>query len=296
MLEDVAAFCQYLRAECGLADNTVISYRRDLNRFAQWLAEAGCKRLSDLTLSTLAGYVSFLSRERLASASVARHIVSLKMFFRFLVLEGRLAESSAELLATPSLWQRVPAVLSEKQVDTLLSAPGPNDPFAARDRAILETLYATGCRVSEVAALQINDLKLDFGFCQCTGKGDKQRLVPLGSKSRQAIEQYMSGQRKKLAERNPTVPFVFLNRLGNRLTRVMIWMIVKKYVLRSGLPSRASPHTLRHSFATHLLSGGADLRLVQEMLGHSNIATTQIYTHVDRNRLRAIHKKFHPRA
>jgi integrase/recombinase XerD len=296
VLEDVAAFCHYLKAECGLADNTAISYRRDLARFARWLSESACTKLDDLTLTRLSGYLTFLSKEKLAAPSIARHIVSLKMFFRFLVLEGRIGESAAELLGTPSLWQRVPTVLSTEQIDRLLCAPGDKDKFAARDRAMLETLYATGCRVSEVASLQVTDLKLDFGFCQCTGKGDKQRIVPLGRKACQSLEGYLTGQRGELARRNPTVPWVFLNRMGDRLTRVMIWILVKKYAARAGLPSRASPHTLRHSFATHMLTGGADLRLVQEMLGHSNIATTQLYTHVDRTRLRAIHKKFHPRA
>jgi integrase/recombinase XerD len=296
VLEDISAFCQYLRAECGLAENTSISYRRDLIRFAGWLAANQCSKLDQLTLSKLAGYVAFLSREKLSPASSARHIVSLKMFFRFLVLEGRISESAAELLSTPSLWQRVPTVLTPEQIDQLLAAPGTDDQFASRDRAMLETLYATGCRVSEVASLQMNDLKLDFGFCQCTGKGDKQRIVPLGSKARAALEDYISGQRQELIRRNPAAPWVFLNRLGDRLTRVMIWILVKKYALRAGLPRSASPHTLRHSFATHMLAGGADLRLVQEMLGHANIATTQLYTHVDRARLRAIHKQFHPRA
>jgi integrase/recombinase XerD len=265
-------------------------------RFATWLADSGCSDLAGITLRELAGYVGFLAREKLAAASTARHIVSLKMFFRFLVLEGRIPESAAELLNTPSLWQRVPQVLSEQQVDKLLGAPCMDDRYFLRDRALLETLYATGCRVSEVAGLQVGDLKLDFGFCQCTGKGDKQRIVPLGRRAREALEQYLVELRPSLAANSPTAPWVFLNRLGSRISRVMIWILVKKYSLRAGLPRRVSPHTLRHSFATHLLAGGADIRIVQEMLGHSNIATTQLYTHVDRPRLRAIHAKFHPRA
>jgi integrase/recombinase XerD len=218
------------------------------------------------------------------------------MFFRFLVLEARISESAAELLNAPSLWQRVPQVLSEEQVDRLLGAPASDDRYVSRDRALLETLYATGCRVSEVAGLRMPDLRLDLGFCQCTGKGDKQRIVPLGRKARLALEQYVASQRAELTKSNAAVPWVFLNRLGGRLSRVMIWHLVKKYAQRAGLPRRVSPHTLRHSFATHLLAGGADLRIVQEMLGHSNLATTQLYTHVDRARLRAIHRKFHPRA
>jgi len=296
VLEAVASFANYLRAECGLAENTTAAYRRDLQRFCRWLAEAGCSDIEKVTLRQLAGYVGFLTREQLAPASAARHTVSLKMFFRFLVLDGRVSESAAELLRSPSLWQRVPQLLSESQVDKLLASPGPDDRFAARDRALLETLYATGCRVSEVAGLRLADLKLDYGFCQCTGKGDRQRIVPLGRSARSALQTYLDGQRAELARRDPTAPWLFLNRSGNRMSRVMIWMLVKKYSARAGLPRRVSPHTLRHSFATHLLAGGADLRLVQEMLGHSNIATTQFYTHVDPSRLRAIHQKFHPRA
>lgn len=296
MLEDVTAFCHYLRAECGLAENTAESYRRDLCRFVRWLHGLGGVGLEQLTLRHLAGYLSFMAEEKLAPASTARHVVSLKMFFRFLVLEARISESAAELLSSPSLWQRVPQVLSEEQVDRLLGAPTPDDRYVSRDRALLETLYATGCRVSEVSGLRLTDLRLDLGFCQCTGKGEKQRIVPLGRKARVAIEEYLAGQRAELTKPSAAAPWVFLNRLGGRLSRVMIWHLVKKYSQRAGLPRRVSPHTLRHSFATHLLAGGADLRFVQEMLGHSNLATTQLYTHVDRARLRAIHQKFHPRA
>ena len=296
MLEWVTSFAHYLRAECGLAENTVLAYRRDLARFARWLDELGTADLDTLTLTQLAGYTSFLSRERLAPASMARHIVSLKMFFRYLVLEQHVSESAAELLNAPSLWQRVPQVLSEAQVDRLLESPCLDDRYRARDRALLEMLYATGCRVSEVSQLVLADLRLQEGFCQCTGKGDKQRIVPLGGKARSALTDYLGGQRGDLARRQPAVPWVFLNRLGGRLSRVMIWHLVKKYARRAGLPDRVSPHTLRHSFATHMLAGGVDLRLVQEMLGHSNIATTQLYTHVDQARLKAIHRKFHPRA
>ena len=296
VLEEITSFCHYLRAECGLAENTALAYRRDLARFTRWLDGLGVSGLEGLTLQQLGGYVGFLHGEKLAPASAARHVISLRMFFRFLVLEGRISESAAELLNSPSLWQRVPQVLSEPQVERLLTAPAGEDRYRARDRALLETLYATGCRVSEVAGLRLTDLALDAGFCQCTGKGDKQRLVPLGGKARQAIGEYLACPRAELAGAHAGATWVFLNRLGGRLSRVMIWHLVKKYARRAGLPARVSPHTLRHSFATHLLAGGADLRLVQEMLGHSHIATTQLYTHVDRTRLRAIHQKFHPRA
>jgi integrase/recombinase XerD len=295
VLEDASAFCHYLAAECGLADNTVAAYRRDLTRFARWVADAVHGSYERLTIRELAGYLTFLSRERLAAASVARHVVSLRMFFRFLVLESRITTSAAELLNTPSLWERVPQVLSQSQVDRLLAAPGPQDRYGERDLALLETLYATGCRVSEVSALQLTDLRLDYGFLQCTGKGDKQRLVPLGRQACQAIERYTTGQRRELCEKKPAAPWVFLNRFGGRLSRITIWSLVKRYAPRAGLPASVSPHTLRHSFATHMLAGGADIRFVQEMVGHANIATTQHYTHVDPTRLRSVHQKFHPR-
>jgi integrase/recombinase XerD len=193
------------------------------------------------------------------------------------------------------LWERIPQVLSPDSVEKLLSAPQASDRFYLRDRAILETLYATGCRVSEVAGLKLVDLYLDSAFCKCLGKGSKQRVVPLGRPAIEALKNYLDELRPKLTQNAPDAPWVFVSRGGRALTREMLWVLVKKYVTRVGLSVRVSPHTLRHSFATHLLAGGADLRTVQELLGHANIRTTQQYTHVDRDRLKAIHQKFHPR-
>jgi len=230
----------------------------------------------------------------LAPPSVARHLVSLKMLYRFLRLEERATATAVDLLASPTLWERVPKVLSPDQVETLLNAPQPGDRFYGRDKAILETLYATGCRASEVVDLQLNDLHLDSAFCKCTGKGSKQRIVPLGRKAIEALRNYVGALRGELiADGQATT--VFVSRRGRPLTRIMLWCLVKKYVRRAGLPIKFSPHSLRHSFATHLLAGGADLRTVQELLGHASIATTQNYTHVDRDRLKAIHRQFHPR-
>jgi integrase/recombinase XerD len=200
-----------------------------------------------------------------------------------------------DLLASPALWQRIPQVLSPENVNKLLDAPGPLDRYFLRDRAILETLYATGSRASEVVNLQLPDLHLDGGFCKCHGKGNKQRIVPLGRIAINALRAYLEKQRVQLVQSSPQTNWVFVSRGGKRLTREMLWVIVKKYVKRAGLHSKVSPHTLRHSFATHLLAGGADLRTVQELLGHSSIRTTQRYTHVDRDRLRMIHRQFHPR-
>jgi integrase/recombinase XerD len=246
------------------------------------------------TLGELADYISFLHDEQLAPASAARHLVALKMFYRFLKLEDRADHSAVELLSSPTLWERIPTVLSPENVEKLLQAPLPADRFFLRDRALLETLYATGCRASEVVNLKLGDLHLGEKYCKAFGKGSKQRIVPLGSKAVSALRSYLGEDRPGLSAEMPA-EYVFLSRGGKKLDREVLWMIVKKYVRRAGLPKKTSPHTLRHSFATHLLSGGADLRAVQEMLGHSSIGTTQIYTHVDRNRLKEMHRKFHPR-
>lgn len=293
--EDLVAFRNYMKAERGMADNTLISYGHDLERFAAWVADAGMSDYHTPTLGELGHYITFLRDEKLSPASIARHLVSLKMFYRFLKLEELAQSTAVEMLSSPALWERIPQILSPESVDKLLSAPQAGDRFHLRDRAILETLYATGCRASEVVGLKLADLYLDSAFCRCLGKGNKQRIVPLGRAAITSLRTYLGENRPALTT-DPEAIWVFVSRGGRQLTREMLWVIVKKYVRRTGLPSKVSPHTLRHSFATHLLSGGADLRTVQELLGHSSIGTTQIYTHVDRERIKAIHKKFHPRA
>ncbi len=286
-------FLDYARTECHLSENTVAAYRRDLTRFFRWL---GKRDLLKLDIRTLADYPAWLRNEELAPASSARHIVALRVFFRYLQLEGVMTDNLAELLGTQKLWQRVPEVLSAKEVDRLLASPDHNDPHWRRDRAMLELLYATGCRASELTGLKVADVHLNDGYCICHGKGDKQRIVPLGRRSREAVESYLESDRKKLAQRQtPEQPWLLLSVRGKALRRERIWELLKKYAAREGLSAAASPHTLRHSFATHLLSGGADMRQVQEMLGHASIATTQIYTHVDVSRLRQVHQQYHPR-
>lgn len=288
------AFEDYLRSECHLAENTVAAYRRDIRRFREWLDG---RRIPDLTISELSDFVGWLHDQRLASSSIARHIVAMRMFFRYLQLEGALQDNLAELLGSQKLWQRIPEVLAPEVVDRLIAAPRRHrDPFWLRDRALLELLYATGCRASELSSLRIADVRLKEGYCKCHGKGDKQRLTPLGRSAREAVQKYQDEERPILAERGDEPPWLLLSRTGRRLRREAIWELVKKYALRAGAPVSISPHTLRHSFATHLLAGGADLRQVQEMLGHASIATTQIYTHVDQSRLKQVHRQFHPRA
>lgn len=288
------AFVRYLRSECHMADNTVQAYERDLRRFFEWL---GRRRVSGLKISELADYPAQLIEKNLAPASVSRHLASLKVFFRYLQLEGVLNENPAELLGSQKLWQRVPVVLSAKEIERLLAAPRKCSPWWRRDRAVLELLYATGCRVSELSMMRPRDLRLAEKFCTCHGKGDKQRVVPLGKRAIAAAQEYLDHERPHLAaRREPASAFLLLSSRGGRLRRERIWELLKTYAAQIGCSSELSPHSLRHSFATHLLAGGADLRQVQEMLGHASIATTQIYTHVDHTRLKKVHDAFHPRA
>jgi integrase/recombinase XerD len=295
LADDLSAFRHYLQAERGLSPNTLLAYRRDLDRFGRWVAAGGLADYLAPSLRDLSHYIDFLREEKLAPPSVARHLVALKMFYRFLRLEERANPSTVDLLASPSLWERIPQVLSPETVTKLLAAPREADRFFLRDRAILETLYATGSRASEVVGLKLEDLHLSSSFCRCFGKGSKQRIVPLGRPAVEAVRVYLDKLRPQLVLTAPDAPWLFVSRAGKQLSREMLWVVVKKYVRRAGLPVKTSPHTLRHSFATHLLEGGADLRAVQEMLGHANIRTTQMYTHVDRERLRSIHRQFHPR-
>jgi integrase/recombinase XerD len=288
------AFVRYLRSECHLADNSVQAYDRDLRRFFEWLRG---RRIANLSVSDLSDYPAWLTGKELAPASISRHIVSLKVFFRYLQLEGTLTDNQAELLGTQKLWQRVPTVLSQSDVESLLMSPKPPRPWWRRDRAMLELLYATGCRVSELSLLRPRDVYLADRYVMCHGKGDKQRVVPLGRKAIVAIEAYLQHERPKLIERaRMPSQFLLLSSRGGRMRRERIWELIKLYAKQSGCDTDLSPHSLRHTFATHLLAGGADLRQVQEMLGHASIATTQIYTHVDHSRLKKVHDSFHPRA
>ncbi|MGF1579903.1 MAG: site-specific tyrosine recombinase XerD [Gemmataceae bacterium] len=293
--DDIRAFAHYIKAERGLAENTVLAYGRDLERFAYWVTNDGLDDYLKPTMSALSNYITHLREEKLAPPTIARHLVALKMFYRFLRLEERVQKNTVDLLASPKLWDRIPQVLSPEKVDKLLSAPNSLDRFYLRDKALLEMMYATGSRVSEVVSLTMDNLFLESEFCKCTGKGNKQRILPLNKHAIAAIEGYLADFRPRATKSSPDSSYVFVSRCGKPLTREMVWVLVKKYVKRAGLNPKVSPHTLRHSFATHMLSGGADLRTVQELLGHASIQTTQIYTHVDQERLKSIHEQFHPR-
>lgn len=287
-------FAAYLRGECHLADNTVQAYARDLQRFCAW---AGSRRMGDLGVAELSDYVGLLHQSQLAPASIARNVVAVRTFFKYLQLEGTVRDNPAELLATQKMWQRIPKVLSPKQVEAFLHAPRKFDAYWQRDRAMLEVLYATGCRASEACSLRVRDLALAEQHLRCEGKGGKQRLVPVGRRAIEAIRLYLDELRPLLEGRaaEPT-EMLFLSRTGRQMGRIQLWRLVKRYAARAGVDPDISPHSLRHSFATHLLAGGADLRQVQEMLGHASIQTTQIYTHVEHSRLQKVHQQYHPRA
>lgn len=287
-------FLDYLRGECHLAANTIEAYGRDIRRFVGWL---GKRSLTEIHIDSLADFLAELNDSGLAPSSTARTIVAVRTFFKFLQLEGIVEQNPAELLETQKLWERIPGVLSPREVEAFLGAPRKNDAYWQRDVAMLEVLYATGCRASEVCGLRVRDLTLDERHLRCEGKGGKQRMVPIGKRAVVAIETYLRDLRGTLAAKAASPPeTLFLSRTGRPLDRVQLWRLVKDYARRAGIEASVGPHTLRHSFATHLLAGGADLRQVQEMLGHASIQTTQIYTHVEHSRLQRVHRQFHPRA
>lgn len=295
--DPIGGFLHYLMAECGVSPNTLAAYRSDIQKFRRWRERHAPGPLANVAVGTLAGYVDYLKGEGLAASSIGRHLASLSTFFRYLIFDGKLSENLAKLLVSPAVWDRLPTVLGPKAVERLLDAPNNDLPLGQRDRAALETLYATGCRASEVVGLRLGDLDLERGAARCVGKGDKQRIVPLGEKARAALGLYLREARPILTRNRPATREVFVSFTGRPMSRVGLWRIVKGHASRLGLTAAGpiGPHTLRHSFATHLLAGGADLRVVQEILGHASIATTQVYTRVEISQLKAVHRKFHPR-
>ena len=291
------AFLAYCSGECHLAMNSVAAYGRDLKRFVTWFDEQPLP-VEQLSVHELADYVAWLHTQSLSPATLSRHIVSLKVFLRYLQLESVLTENPAELLGSQKLWQRIPAVLSPSMVDRLLVVPNAgNSRWWRRDRAILELLYATGCRVSELCGLRVIDFHPRDRWCKVHGKGDKDRVVPIGDAAIEAVRNYFLEERGRCVERSPypDPSWLFLSPHGTAMHRQRVWELIRRLAISVGAPTDIGPHTLRHSFATHMLAGGADLRQVQEILGHASIATTQKYTHVDLSRLKKIHRRFHPR-
>ena len=285
------AFLTYLTTECGLSANTVNSYRRDVSRFLRFIEPSDpC----EIDTERVERFLQLEKKRGLEVSSVARALVAVRMFYRFLAGEGLASDAAVATIEAPKIWKKLPDFLTVQEVARLLDEPKGRSVYAVRDRAILEAFYAAGARVAEVARLKVQDLKLDLGLVLLFGKGSKERVVPLGRPAVKAIEDYLRHARPKLAK-PASDDTLFIGARGEQLSRIHIWRIVKKYAGLAGIRKNVHPHTLRHSFATHLLEGGADLRTVQEMLGHASISTTQIYTHVDRNRLKAVHRKFHPR-
>lgn len=293
--DPIGPFLHYLMAECGLSSHTLAAYRSDIARFSRWRRKAAPGPLADLKIGDLAGFVDHLVGLGLAPTSIGRNLAALSTFYRYLIYDGKLSDNVAQLLVAPAVWDRLPLVLGPAAVDRLMQAPDLGTTAGRRDRAALETLYATGCRASEVVGLRVGDLDMARGSARCIGKGDKERLVPLGGRAREALDEYLRRDRPVLLAGRPGIDQVFATVRGRVLSRAGLWKVVKKHALAAGLSPDISPHTLRHSFATHLLAGGADLRVVQEMLGHVSIATTQIYTRVELSRLQAVHARFHPR-
>ena len=290
----IQRFTDYIALEQGLSSLTPEAYRRDLERFAEYADVKGVAAPLDITARTLREYVYHLKDLGLSPASIRRNVSAVRSYFRFLLGDGVLVRDPSERLETPKRWRELPDVLSVDEVQRLIAAPTLDDAMVFRDRALLELAYGAGLRVSEWITLGVRDLLLEEGLVRVFGKGSKERLVPIGRSAIGAVAIYLREQRPKL-EKGEGKGILFLNARGRPLTRMGAWKILRGYVERAGITKHVSPHTLRHSFATHLLEGGADLRAVQEMLGHVDISTTQIYTHVDREYLRKVHRSYHPR-
>jgi integrase/recombinase XerD len=287
-------FQDFLSLEQGASPRTHEAYGRDLARFATYAATKGAAQPADVGARLLRDYIYHLKDLGLAPASIRRNVSAVRTYFRFLLGEGHLVRDPSERLESPRRWRALPEVLSVTEVELLLAAPTLDEPLAFRDRALLELAYGAGLRVSEWIAVGVRDVLLQDGLVRVFGKGSKERLVPIGRTAIGAVAVYLRELRPRL-ERGAGRGVLLLNARGTPLTRMGAWKILRKHVTKAGISKRVSPHTLRHSFATHLLEGGADLRAVQEMLGHADISTTQIYTHVDREYLRTVHRQFHPR-
>lgn len=294
MKELIDMFLNYLSVERGLSRNTMLSYGEDLSFYTRYLSSKGIDALSKVTKADIVNFMLSQKDKGLSANSISRQLTAVKMFHRFLMRERVLKSDPTSLVDSPKLSKKIPQALSLNEVDTLLAQPDIRAKQGLRDKAILETLYATGMRVSEISSLKKDNVNREVGFLRCIGKGNKERVIPLGKKAISSINRYIDASRPSLL-RNKTSEFLFLNRFGNRLSRQSLWKLIKNYARKARINKPIKPHILRHSFATHLLERGADLRSVQEMLGHANISTTQIYTHINKDRLKSIHRAFHPR-
>jgi integrase/recombinase XerD len=290
----VQRFLDYVVVERGLSKNTVASYGRDLAQFAGFLEKRGVTEPRQIDEECLVAYLGRLSERGYAQASVARMMSAVRSFVKFLCAEREIEKSPLARLEPTKPPKRLPKSMDVDEVSRLLDAPDVREDLGVRDKAMLETLYATGLRASELIALKLDDVDLGIGFLRCVGKGDKERVVPLGEVAARCVSEYVDSVRGRLAGHTRS-DYLFLTRQRGPMSRVMFWQLIKKYARQANITRPVTPHMLRHSFATHMLERGADLRSVQEMLGHVDISTTQTYTHVDAERLRAVHKQFHPR-
>lgn len=291
----VTEYLEYLAVERGLAANTIEAYRRDLSKLRSYAEDEEGVHLIGADQNTVVSFVSSIRRSGVSPRSIGRIISAVRGFYKYLLMTKRIQADPTINIESPKPERRLPSVLTEEEIDRLLSFPNNADPLAMRDHAILELMYATGLRASEVVSLKVSDVNLDLGYVRCIGKGSKERIVPIGSKAIEALERYISGPRNLLVAKTGSRA-LFLNSRGGSLSRQGLWKLIKARVRAAGIACRVTPHMLRHSFATHLLSHGADLRSVQEMLGHADISTTQIYTHLDKSRLKQVYLSAHPRA
>jgi integrase/recombinase XerD len=288
-------YMNYLAVEKGLSKNTLESYRRDLLKFIAFMNQAQIRKPEEVNREALNFFIADLKKKGRATSTISRCIASTRSFFNYLLQEGLIAKNPTMELESPKLEKKLPRVLTTGEVERLLAQPLIGDHHGLRDKAMLELLYASGIRVSELVSLNISDFDPRVGFLRCSGKGMKERIVPIGSLAINSVNDYLAGSRNRLLKSNGETA-LFVNQHGNRMTRQGFWKILKKYARKTNINGEITPHTLRHSFATHLLENGADLRSVQEMLGHSDISTTQIYTQITRRKIREIYDQTHPRA
>lgn len=294
MRELLDKYLNHLLIERGIAQNTLEAYGRDLSRFMLIVQEQGVRDLRQVVPSVVIEYLVRVKNEGLSANSMNRSLAALRSFYKFLLREKLIDETPLANIDLAKVWMRLPDTISKEEMNLILAQPGGETAVARRDSAMLELLYATGIRVSELTGLMMNSINWQVGFLVVMGKGSKERIVPVGKKAYDCTKLYIEQARPQLM-RNRSTDVLFLNRFGNKFTRQGVWKIIAGYAQKSGLLKKVHPHTFRHSFASHLLEGGADLRTVQVMLGHADISTTQIYTHITRDRLKEIHKKFHPR-
>lgn len=296
MEQFIREYMKMLKVERNLARNSLESYQRDLNQYHDFLENnLNVKSIRKTTLGDIRSYIRHLNDKAMSANSIKRAISSIRTYYNFLSAEGKMKDNPAQLLDTPKVPQKLPNVLTIQEIDMILSIIPNNKPMSLRDLAIFEMMYSCGLRVTELCDFKTTDILWDSEMIRVQGKGDKQRFIPVGPIAHDNLNNYLKNERPSLADKNHNVSEVFLSKNGLKLTRMMIWVLLKKWTEASGLEKEVSPHTLRHSFATHLLEGGADLRSVQEMLGHTDITTTQIYTHLDKEHLKEVHRTFHPR-